>query len=510
MLKCCTVSGIAWLLSHERYLRPIREVSNDHIVTTLMLSVLKRPDSAVVLGMLNHTYQCKAFTLQSLFYQKSASREMLVSRILEDDQTNVLLSNLFAALQCRAPAAAIECQPCKSGQRRWNILRQIVIEIKDVGGCIVSAKTIKWIRAVAVCLSFGPNLAHVDDAYLKIIVALALSAPDDVVLDAKVILDKCADRITCCEQDCILVAASRMCIPRKSANDLLRRFVSKMNERFPGYDEHITTGKCHRFDIPLQFFSARKLTYDIEPDYAQKLLDLDFRGGHLGTDSAINDRTFKFAGFLIDASAKFKIKLPDLNIESFQTLALMILCGTMHKYKDSMIHLNEFWRHDILWATFGILNRFIVYRDQATPESMAQIISKRIMVTGFLPAVTSATMLMLERYEWFDRNPFIACFWTELQNAISNVQSTNVEPSDGLIEIGRQFTIPPAVLFLKNRDAASKMLVGKETRHRIVTFVCAVQRAKRKNEICANDDVVYMVLSMYFGDLVRNLDTPIV
>ena len=188
----------------------------------------------------------------------------------------------------------------------------------------------------------------------------------------------------------------------------------------------------------------------------------------------------------------------------------MILCGTMHKYKDSMIHLNEFWRHDILWATFGILNRFIVYRDQATPESMAQIISKRIMVTGFLPAVTSATMLMLERYEWFDRNPFIACFWTELQNAISNVQSTNVEPSDGLIEIGRQFTIPPAVLFLKNRDAASKMLVGKETRHRIVTFVCAVQRAKRKNEICANDDVVYMVLSMYFGDLVRNLDTPIV
>ena len=51
------------------------------------------------------------------------------------------------------------------------------------------------------------------------------------------------------------------------------------------------------------------------------------------------------------------------------------------------------------------------------------------------------------------------------------------------------------------------MLVGKETRHRIVTFVCAVQRAKRKNEICANDDVVYMVLSMYFGDLVRNLDT---
>ena len=211
-------------------------------------------------------------------------------------------------------------------------MRQIVIEIKDVGGCIVSAKTIKWIRAVAVCLSFGPNLAHVDDAYLKIIVALALSAPDDVVLDAKVILDKCADRITCCEQDCILVAASRMCIPRKSANDLLRRFVSKMNERFPGYDEHITTGKCHRFDIPLQFFSAQ-LTYDIEPDYAQKLLDLDFRGGHLGTDSAINDRTFKFAGFLIDASAKFKIKLPDLNIESFQTLALMILCGTMHKYK---------------------------------------------------------------------------------------------------------------------------------------------------------------------------------
>ena len=502
VLKYCNITGITWLLSHERYLQLIRGVSNDHIVTNLTKSVLSHRNSAVVLGILVHTYQCKQFAMQSSFYQKSASREMLVALILADDEAHVLLSNLFAALHCRAMAAAVEFDPCKSGQRRWNVLRQIVLKIRDANGFVERSHTEKWIREVAVCLSWVSNIARIECEASKYIVALALSATEPVIFEAQMILDKCACCMAYCGNDCIMACASRMCIPRKSTYRLLQRFVTRMSIRFADYEEHITTGKCPLFKLPLQFFSAEKLRYDIEPEDAQALLDIDFKGGRLGNDMSINDRTFTLVQFLNDSSQQFKIKIPHLTYDNFQVFALMVMCGVMHKYKNSMIVENDFWRHDTLWKTFGILNNYVVYKDGACPESMAQMISAEI--EEFLPEKEMHILLELQNSAWFQSNEFISRFWSDLRHAILKVPTKGTERGDFLIDIARQFSIPPEVLFLRNRAAASKVLVGNETRHRIKTFMCAVQRSRSKNEICVNNDVLYIVLSIYFSDLFRS------
>lgn len=511
VLAYCDIPAIEWVLQHERCARLLQDLTDTSVVLDMMIAVLKRPDCAAVLVLLCYTHHCKQFLLNGAFYQASNARSQLVNLILGDDKATTIVPNFFAAMQCRAPIVAIESQPCRSGERRWNIVKSLMRKIKEAGGCHDASKTEKWIRCLAVCFSYAwASTTYTDDLAMIRIVALALSAPASVKLEASMILDKCAQHIASCSDHCVVTAASRMCIPRKSTGALVRRFVSKVANHCQGYHQHLELGKCPKFRTSLQFFSARKLHCTIHsknlPD-VQELLDIDFKGGDIGKETSMDDRTYAFVGFLIKASKAKPVKLPEIGQGNFQTIAFMVMCHTINASLGHGMRRSQFWQHNILWETLGALRKILVARGpQGALESMTDIISTR--TTTPFPDANDAMIANLQQHDWFNDNPANSCFWRDVCRATSE-EWRKPKARDALvdIEIAGRFQIPMGIKLLKNERMASQMLpVMREFRNRIICFLWAI--AKAHNTIPSNRDVVGIIVSMHFSTLFTSLGAP--
>jgi hypothetical protein len=510
VLVYCDIPAIEWVLQHERCKRLLQNLTDTSVVLDMMIAVLKRPDCAAVLVLLCYTHHCKQLLLNGAFYQTSNARSQLVTLILGDDNVVAIIPNFFAAMQCRAPIVAIESQPCRSGERRWNIVKSLMRKMKEAGGCRDASKTEKWIRCLAVCFSYAwASTTYTDNLAMIRIVALAFSAPASVKLEASMILDKCAKHITSCSDHCVMTAASRMCTPRKLTGALVRRFVSKVENHCEGYHQHLELGKCPMFRTSLQFFSAQKPQCPIRSKDlkdVQELLDIDFRGGDIGKETSMDDRTYTFVGFLIKASKAKPVKLPEIGQGNFQTIAFMVMCHTINAYLGHGMRRSQFWQHDIWWEMLGVLRKILIAGGpQGALESMTDKIATR-NTTPF-PGASDAMILNLQQHEWFNDNPANLCFWGDVRRATSE-EWRNPKARDALveIEIAARFAIPMEVKLLKNKRAASRMLLNQDTRNRIFCFLCAI--AKVHGAIPSNRDVVDIIVSMYFSTLFTSLGAP--
>ena len=232
VLQHCPIPCIEWLLSHRPCEQLLQDIRDPEIVIDLMIAIFRHQHTAAVLTLLSHTHHCKQFSVPGSFFQKSQPRDLFTGRIIGEADADMLLTTLFAILQCRAPILAIECEPCRSGQRPWNILRSLMDKAKE--GYADRMKTARWIKAVAVCFSFAwSKTIHIDTMTLLRVVALALSSPPATVFEAELILSKCAAHVQSCSNHCTITAASRMCMPTETTAFLVERFVSKVEQHYP-------------------------------------------------------------------------------------------------------------------------------------------------------------------------------------------------------------------------------------------------------------------------------------